>query len=239
MGAAGGAVAIKALGDIGGAIVTAQQQRAAGLARQGYFEFIARQAQGQANLAEIRGVQQSRAIQDAAAKNFTRFQRNIKRARGAQAAAIAASGLAGTVTAQDIALDAEASNRLDELAIRFNADSQSDEVLLASRLEAGRLRSDVIQNRFAGQEARRRGFALGRQTLLSAATTTAVDLGTFAGGRFDARRTTTQGPRRVGRESFATFRRRTSGRDSLLGRPSFSRRRIDLQSPLNNTLRLR
>ena len=88
----GAAVATQALTTVGGSIVTARAQRAQGEARQGYFEFLAQQADGQSRLALIRGERQSRAIQDAASKNFARFKRNIKRTKGAQTAALAAAG---------------------------------------------------------------------------------------------------------------------------------------------------
>ncbi len=226
----GAAVATQALTTVGGSIITARAQRAQGEARQGYFEFLAQQAEGQSRLALIRGAQQSRAIQDAAARDFSRFKRNIKRTKGAQTAAIAAAGISGSATAEDIARDTAEVERLDELAIRFNADSQSDEVLQTAKLRSVEFQSQALQNRFAGSEARRVGRARGTQTLLSGATTTAVSVSTAAFANISTSPSTGLGPRRRGGESFSIFRRRraTSG-STLINRRGSS---LNLAAPL-------
>lgn len=177
MGAAAAAIGVQAAGSIIGGVFAAQGEKNEGLARQGYFELLASQAEGQAELVTLLGEKQSRAIQDSAAKNFTRFKRNIKRQKGAATAAIAAQGISGSATAEDIVRDAAESERLDELAIRFNADSQSDEVLQSARLRAVEFRSSAIQSRIAGESARRIGRERRTATLLSTATSTLFQIG--------------------------------------------------------------
>lgn len=170
-----------------GAVFGAYSAERAGLAQEGYYRYLASTAETNARLAEITGEQQARTVQDVAAQEFARLGRGVRRVEGAQRAAGAAAGISGSVTAEDIARDTEATARLEEMAIRFNADTQSAEILRQAGLSAFNLRSEAAGFRAAGSQARAAGKRAFLSSLIGGAASAA---GTFA----LASRTTDIGP---------------------------------------------
>lgn len=163
------AVGMQVMGSIHGA-QSAQQE---GRAQEGYYRYLAEQSRTEATLAEMAGAKQAHSVQDSAAYEFSRHSRGVKQLEGSQAAAAAANGVASSVTAEDIARDTVSRARLDEMAIRFNADSQADEVLRQAGLAAFNARGQARSYDMAGTQARRAGDRQAFATLLGGASSIA------------------------------------------------------------------
>lgn len=158
---------------VAGSASSAYSAQQAGLAQEGYYKYVARQADSEANLAEAAGAKTAHSIEDAAAYEFSRMRRGVRQTQGAQAAALAASGNAGTTTAEDIARDTVDKARLDEMVIHYNADSQAGETLRQAGLSAYNLRSQAEGYRMAGSNARAAGDRAFVSTLLGGASSVA------------------------------------------------------------------
>lgn len=166
-------------------------EKAASRAEAGYMDLLAQFAEGNARLVELAGERQASNVKDAAAFKFRSLLRDNARIRGTQRAAFAAKGTSGTVTAQDIARDTDARAQLDEDALRFNADSASEEILRTAGIEAFNLRTQAGGHRVAARNRRRAGDRAFFGTLLGTATSVAS---TVALSRFGSTRTTGSAP---------------------------------------------
>lgn len=155
---------------VAGGVYGAESAKAGGLAQEGYYRSLAATSDSNARLTEISGEKQARSIQDAASAEYVRLSRDVKRVGGAQRSAAAANGIAGSVTAEDIARDTADTAKLDEMAIRYNADSQSEEILRQAGVAAFNLRSDAEGYRMAGSQAKAAGNRAAVASLIGAAT---------------------------------------------------------------------
>ena len=104
-------------------------------------------------------------------------QQAIKSAEisASQRAALAANGIplyGGT--AADIGLDTANKTKMDELAIRFNADTKSWETNQQARDFNWQSQNQAQQYRYAGQNAKRAGKANAFSTILSTAASTGM-----------------------------------------------------------------
>lgn len=179
---ASGGMALASMGlQAAGSIFGASSSDQAGRAQAGYYRYLGQQNEFQARVVEAAGSRQAGNIQDAAAVEYGKHLRNVKQVEGAQQAAGAAAGMAGTVTAEDIARDTANKARLDELAIRYNADSQADEVLRTAGITAFNLRSEAAGQRSAATQAERTGKRQATATLLGGASTIASTAASFYG----------------------------------------------------------
>lgn len=171
MGAAALPVAMGA--QAAGAIYAADSEEKSGLAQEGYYRHLARQSRREAELARIAGERQAHDIQDSAYAEYGRLKRGQRTLEGTQRAVAAANGAGGGATAEDIARDTADKALLDEMAIRFNADTQADEKLRQAGLTAFNLRSQADSYEVAGGQARLAAKKKAFATLLGGATSIA------------------------------------------------------------------
>lgn len=157
---------------VAGTALSAEAGKANAAATEGYYRFLAGQSDKNAELTELAGQRQARGIQDAAAGTYGQHLRAKKQFLGAQRAAGAAAGVSGA-TAEDLARDTEDKAALDEMAIRFNADSSSDEVLRQAGLTAFNQRSEADGYRMSADEAKRAGKINYLTTLIGGASSVA------------------------------------------------------------------
>lgn len=162
---------------IAGGVYSAYGAENEGIAQEGYYRYLAGQADSNARLTELAGERQARSIKDAAHLEYGRLKRSQLQLEGSQKAALGAQGISGSVTAEDIARDTMNAERLDEMAIRFNADSQADEVVRQAQINAIGLRTEAEGYRTAGGNARRAGRRNAYASIIGSATAVA---GTFA-----------------------------------------------------------
>jgi hypothetical protein len=158
---------------VGGSLLSAEAGKTASLAQEGYYRTLANNAENNAMLAEVAGERQATNVRDAAAATYAQHLRGSKKLTGAQRAAAGAAGISGSVTAEDIARDTANTASLDEMAIRFNADSAADEVLRNAGLTALNLRAEADGYRMSGAEAKRAGKINYATTLIGGATSVA------------------------------------------------------------------
>lgn len=157
---------------VAGSALAADGAQASAKATEGYYRFVAGQADSNANLTELAGQRQAREVQDAAAATYAQHLRATKQVRGAQRAAGAAAGVSG-VTAEDIARDTTDKAALDEMAIRFNADSASGEVLRQTGLTAFNQRAEGDVARMSADQAKQAGKLNLLTTLIGGASSVA------------------------------------------------------------------
>jgi hypothetical protein len=134
-----------------GGIQQAKALREQGRAQQRYYHFLADQNEADAAKILKESEQQVTAIQDAGARETAGLKRVVSEVRGAQATTLAASGVGGgSVTAEDIARDTLRKENMDEMVIRFNADSRAYETRKSAVDKAHKLRVNAIFNRMGG-----------------------------------------------------------------------------------------
>jgi hypothetical protein len=149
-------------------VVQSQNQIAAGNAQNAYYQYLAKQNESQADLVQRTGQAQSRIIQDVAKVRGKAFSEDAAKLRASQKAALASSGVTG-VTAEDLASDTFRTQRLDESALRFNADVQSYEATEGAKSQAFSLKSQAEGFRFAGANAKSAAKRNAFSTLLGTA----------------------------------------------------------------------
>lgn len=152
-----------------GGIYSAYGAREAGRAQEGYYRYLASAKDFEAAAAEVAGQQGARSIQDAAALEYARYTRDVKRLEGQQRTAAAAQGVAGSVTAEDIARDTANRKRIDEAAIRAEANQRAGAVVTQAGLASGAARGEARGFRSAAGTARRAGDRAFLSTLIGTA----------------------------------------------------------------------
>lgn len=138
-----------------------------GLAQQRYYKYKAAQNKTQQALVLNEGQQEANAAEDYGMKQTKILKGKVAETEGAQAAGQAASGAAGSVTATDIARDTFNKAKMDELAIKFNADQAAFKAINNSKLQAWQLGEEARGNEFAGEYAKWAGKRKAFSTLLS------------------------------------------------------------------------
>src|SRR4051812_48533799 len=96
-----------------------------GLAQDAYFESLAANSRTQAALVQGQANQEITSAQKQGAYETTMLNRHTKEVEGSQVAGEAASGIAGSGTSADIARDTFNKSKMDQLAIKYNADVAS------------------------------------------------------------------------------------------------------------------
>lgn len=149
----------------------AQAQISEGSRQNKYYRYMASLKDTEARLVKDTARRQESALQDNASRQSVALNDELKRVQGSQRVALAASGVAaGSVSAEDIALDTMSRAKADELAIRFNADRSSQEALRQGDFEAMNLTNEAAGLRAAGRNAKTAAKTAAFSTLLSSAT---------------------------------------------------------------------
>lgn len=152
MGAGGAFAAAMGLQAAGGA-VGAYGSMAMGKAQASYYGFLSNQSRLEGTLAKAAGERQAADIEKSAGYTEEILARNESKAMGAQRAAFAANGIAGSVTAQDIAKSSMTAAELDKEAVRFNADSKARAAVLQGDMAAFNYDSQATGYELAGANA--------------------------------------------------------------------------------------
>lgn len=114
-------------------------------------------------------------VQDVAAQEGKTVHQQGKMVEGAQKVSMAANGVgAGSASAEDVARDSFNKEKLDELAIRYNADLKSNDIRNQAKFKADDLRKQAAMSRTAGKNAVTSGWESGIGSLLGSATQLAV-----------------------------------------------------------------
>ena len=111
--------------------------------------------------------------QDQAARDATQHARDVARVEGSQRANMGALGLSGSTTASDIMKDTFNTAKLDETAIRYNADVKS--WALKNNMDIGNFNAlaEESQLRASGKNAVTAGYYNAGGTLLNTASSVA------------------------------------------------------------------
>lgn len=149
MGAGGAALGLQAAGGAVGAYGAMESGRA----QAAYYGFLGSQNRIQAQMAKATGERQASDIEQAAGYDQEIMARNAAKVMGAQRAAFAANGIAGSVTAQDITNDTLDKAALDREAVRFNADSKANAARLAGANAAFNYQTQSAEDAMAGTNA--------------------------------------------------------------------------------------
>jgi len=178
------AVAVTTTAVAGG--MQAYGQYKEGAAVNKYRKGVANIQEQQGDILLKRGEKQSELIQDSA--KFTGEKQKIEAAQveSAQRAALVANGVdLSSVTAQDLVSDTLSKSRLDELAIRYNADINSWNTTEEAKFKKWSLYTEAAQSRASGANALASGKRKAFTTLLSTAASMAGTLvlsGALKGG---------------------------------------------------------
>lgn len=140
-----------------------------GLAQKNYYDYAAKQSDKQADLAIQQGTQAADAARDVGAETTKSFKRQAARLEGAQRVAIGANLGGGSKTAEQIVADTFDKEKMDEMAIKYNADVEAWRAANEANLKAFDLRSQAEGQRIAGKEAKRAGKIGAINDLLSGA----------------------------------------------------------------------
>ena len=169
------AAALAAL-QIGGGLLSASQQKKAGKSAKDYYDFLATEEDKTAALTLRRGSQEITSIQDQGSLEDKNYRRQVALLRGTQQATLAANGIAGSATAEDIERDTFRNETIDEDAIRHNADMQSYQASLAATDKATALRSQAKSYRLAGKNALQGGNINAGASLLNTASSVGFNI---------------------------------------------------------------
>lgn len=140
-----------------------------GLAQKNYLNYAADNSDKQAAMVEKQGVQAANSSRDNGAESTRIFKNQEAKLEGAQKVAIGANLGGGSKTAEQITSDTFDRSRLDEMAIKYNADLESWRVLNEANQKAAQLRDQATGQRLAGKEALRAGKTAAFTDLLSGA----------------------------------------------------------------------
>lgn len=153
-----------------GGVQKANSEKRAGKAQQQYYDYLAEQNEIEAASAEAVGQRNATMAQDAGSRELSKLKRGVMQFAATQIATGAANGIGGgSVTTADIAGDTFDKAKLDELTIRFNADSQAAEALDAGKYKAWDLRNQKTMNKISGKNASVAGKEAAKATLWNTA----------------------------------------------------------------------
>ncbi len=168
-----------------------------GIAQKNYYDYAATQSEKQAILAEKQGVQAADNARDVGAESTKSFKRQAAQLEGAQKVAIGANLGSGSKTAEQIVGDTFDKEKMDEMAIKYNADVEAWRAVNEANLKSFDLRSQAAGYRMAGKQAKKAGKIGAINDLLSGAGQVA---GTWYAGKMSspsAGRTASVSGRRV------------------------------------------
>lgn len=159
---------------VGGALMSAQAAKDQGDSAARYYDMLGMNADLNADLTEKAGERAAFGVGTKAAQDAEALRLSVKKAEGTQDAVLAANGTAGGATAEDIARSTRANARLDELALRYNADQKTGEIRRQAAFDAGNLRTQGMDYRASGGNARRAGNTNAILSLVGGATQVAT-----------------------------------------------------------------
>ena len=149
---------------------SAYNQYQQGVATNKYYNYLADQSTMQGQAALKAGAKQSELTQDTAKIQGKEQAYKSAETLASQRAAMAAMGMdPSSVSAQDVALSSMDKSRMDERAIRYNADIKSWESEYGASLENWQQQSQATQQRYAGKYAKWEGKTGAFSTLLGTA----------------------------------------------------------------------
>lgn len=154
-----------------GAYSGAQAANAQGKSNQNYYDYVAGQNRTAADYALKTGDARANASQVQGALDTAKYVREASSFGATQRATSAAAGVGGgSVTAEDIGYDTLTKQKLDEMAIRYNADVASYSAKQGAAYEAYDQNNQAILNTMAGKNARAAGKASAKASLIQGAT---------------------------------------------------------------------
>lgn len=153
-----------------GGIYSATQANAAGKANKAYYDALSVQANQEADIATQIGERRSTIAQDQGAIDSKIAMREADKTAADQRVALAANGAGGGVTAQDIISDAYDKRTLDQMAIRYNADSKSYEAKTDAAYKSWDAKNRARGYTAAGINEAKAGKVNALSTLFSTAT---------------------------------------------------------------------
>lgn len=154
---------------VGSTALSAYSSYKEGLAQSDFYKYRAKADRLQADLVRKQGVQESSFAQDAGLRETQAAVSKGKQMEGAQAVAAAANVGGGSVTTADIALDTFNKERMDQMAIRYNADLKSYRATENANNEASALEQEAAGADYAADNAKRAGKIGAFNSLLSGA----------------------------------------------------------------------
>jgi hypothetical protein len=152
-----------------GGLYSASEQRKSGAATQRYYDALALQSDQEADIALKIGEQRETIAQDQGAYESGVVARNANKVAGQQAVTLAANGITGGVTKEDIARDTFDKKTLDMMAVRYNADTRGWEAKTEAKYKAWDAKNRSSQYKMSGVNARKAGNAAGVATLFNTA----------------------------------------------------------------------
>lgn len=163
MGAAGPAIGLQAAGTAVGAYGSYTE----GVAQKDYYNALAVNSRRKADSVRLRGDAESHAAQDKGSYESKLARKKESELVGSQKVALAANIGAGSVTAADITKDTFDKARLDQLAIKYNADLKSWAAKSKAAMDAYDLEEAARGYERAGKAAKQAGKQNAFNSLLS------------------------------------------------------------------------
>lgn len=142
------AIALVGLQVVSG-VVQSRNELAQGQAANNYYQYVAKQQEQQAILAERTGAAQSRLYQDTAKSEGQRLKESQVKQASSQRAALASAGIVGGTT-EDIIKDTNRTQLLDEASLRYDFDVKSYQATEDAKNQAYGLRESAKGSRYAG-----------------------------------------------------------------------------------------
>lgn len=140
-----------------------------------YYDKLADQSRMEGDLALKLGDKQSELVQDAAKQEGKVQKLQSADLESAQRAALVSNGIdLSSVTAEDIASDSMGKAKLDELMIRFNADSKSWSIKQDAKYKKWTAYQNADNLNYQGKAAKQQGKMGAATTLLSTAASMAM-----------------------------------------------------------------
>lgn len=134
-----------------------------------YYSYVAESAEKQAELSGIISEKQRTMAMDQAANEAKRVGQESDKLEGAQRAQMAANGILGSVTSQDIAADSLQTEQQDKETMQYNAALKDWEMKQQAEMERYNLKSQAAQARVSGKNAKASGYMNAAGSLLGSA----------------------------------------------------------------------
>lgn len=154
---------------------TAFNQVQQGKAENANYQYLADQSIQQGQLALDTADRNISFAQDAGARDTRTVKQNAEQVAARQKATMAANGIGlDSVTAQDISSDTFDRSTLDVLAVKYNTDIKSWELLNNAKFDNWNAKNAADEYRFAGKSAKRTGKINAFGTILGTAASMAM-----------------------------------------------------------------
>lgn len=149
-----------------GGVQKSNAQKAEGKATQDYYNYVAEQNKQQADHTKLVGEKNANLSQDKGKYELKDLRRGVMQFAATQIATGAANGVgSGSVTSADIAADTFDKAKLDELTIRYNADTKAQEAVDQANYSANDLENQSFLNKVSGKNSRAAGNAAATATM--------------------------------------------------------------------------